>query len=180
MAHEGLTSAIGPRDPRGHAPMEGGGARLLERRHRRGARQHAAAWGEPAGAAPCPPGSWPALRSCALPSGRLPAPPMPGPPRPLRLRVVDLGCHHSMRRRRLATPMPMDRAARSGKRAGPWGAESGHARAQGASPFGAHCPPRKSPCVWSLVLHSRGQGGKTRATPLTTPNETARRVLPSF
>src|SRR5262249_40051767 len=36
MAHEGLTGAVVLRDPLGHAPTEGGGARIREGRHRRG------------------------------------------------------------------------------------------------------------------------------------------------
>ena len=36
MAHEGLTGAVVPRYPLGHAPTEGGGERLREGRHRRG------------------------------------------------------------------------------------------------------------------------------------------------
>ena len=36
MAHEGLTGAVVPRYPLGHAPTEGGGERILEGRHRRG------------------------------------------------------------------------------------------------------------------------------------------------
>ena len=129
MAHEGRGRRR-PALPAGHAPTEGGGERIREGRHRRETRA-------PRGCGPlqaCPPGSWPSLRSCALPSGRFPSPPMPCPPRPLRLRVVDLGRHHSMRQRRLATPMPMDRAARSGKLAWPWGAGSGHARVPGCVP----------------------------------------------
>jgi hypothetical protein len=138
LAHPGRARRDGPRGADGRRRSRA--PRWATRRRRavvnaswRGgtageARQHAAARGWPAGAAPCPPGSWPSRRSCALPSGRCPSPPMPWPPRPLRILVVDLGRHHSMRRRRLATPMPMDRAARSGKRAWPWGAASGHAR----------------------------------------------------
>jgi hypothetical protein len=109
------------------------------------ARQHAAARVWPAGAAPCPPGSWPSLRSCGLPSGLFPSPPMPCPPRPLRILVVDLGRHHSMRRRRLTTPMPMDRAAHSGKRAWPWGTESGHARGAGRVSVWRPFPSTKEP-----------------------------------
>jgi hypothetical protein len=36
MAHEGLTGAVVLRDPLGHAPTEGGGARIREGWHRRG------------------------------------------------------------------------------------------------------------------------------------------------
>jgi hypothetical protein len=104
-----------PRGPLSHAPTEGRGQRLLEGGHRQVGT----------------PGARPATRACARPSGRFSSSRMLSPPLPLRLFVVDLRSHHSMKRQRLATSRRMARAACAGELAWRWGAASGQARVLG-------------------------------------------------
>ena len=121
-------------------------------------RDGSARWARRHTVAPCTSGARPATRSGVRPAGRCPAPPMPSPPRPRRTLVVDLDRHHSMRQGRLATPMPMDSAAHSGRLARPWGAESAHVRVPERVPVVAHFPPRKSPFSDWFVLRGTTLG----------------------
>src|SRR5262249_32225602 len=108
------------------------------------------------------------VRGSAL--GTVSLSPMLCPPRTLSILVVGLGRHHSMQRRRLATPIPMDSAARSGKRAWPWVRRLGMRGAQGASPLSAHFPPRKSPISECIVPYGRGKSGKRTGLALIKPS----------
>src|SRR5262245_23725253 len=108
-------------------------------------RDGSAWWARRHTVAPCTSGARPATRSGARPTGRCPAPPTPSPAHPRRTLVVDLDRHHSMRQGWLATPMPMDSTAHSGKLTQPWGAESAYVRVPERVPVVAHVPPRKRP-----------------------------------
>jgi len=125
-------------------------------------RDGSVSWARRHTVAPGTSGARPATRSGVRPAGRCPAPPMPSRPRPHRTLVVDLDRHHSTRQGRLATPMPMDSVAHSGKLARPWGAESAYVRVPERVPVVAHFPPRKSPIVRYIVPTSNGQSGKRR------------------
>jgi hypothetical protein len=155
LPHAKRAGAVVPRGPLGHALMEGSDQRILEGRQRWvGTPARGGAGAGTAGVAPCTPGSRPATRSCALPSGRFPSPPMPCPPRPLRILAVDLGRHHNMRRCRLAIPMRIDRSAcSSGRSAWPWGAESRHAKVPGRVPVWRPFQSTKEPfrrVIWAM------------------------------
>ena len=178
LAHPGSARRYGPRGAGGRrgpvlpaGPRADGGRRSM---HPGGAATpggHAGtlparAW--TAGAAPCTPGSRPSTRSCALSSGLFPSPHMPCPPLPLRIFVVDLGSHHSMRRCRLATSMRMDRAARFGGRPSwPWGAGSGPTREPGRVPVWRPFPSTKEPYRRVNCATRQRTWRKTRDTAIT-------------
>ena len=137
LSHKRWASAVVPRDPRGHALLEDSSQCILEGRQREvGMPAHSGAVH-----VSCP-ACHPVRRP---PCWTVPCSPMPSPPRPRRTLVVDLDRHHSMRQGRLATPMPIDSAALSGKLARPWDAASVHVRVPERVPVGGHFPPRKSP-----------------------------------
>jgi hypothetical protein len=132
-------------------------------------RDGSARWARRHTVAPGTSGARPATWSGVRPAGRCPAPPMPAPPRPRRTLVVDLDRHHSMRQGRLATPMPMDSAAHSGKRARPWGVESAHAGVPERVPVWGPFPSTKEAfrmvhCANRQRTWWKNEGDRARAT----------------